>query len=68
MADSNGDQIPDEQQMDEEVQGDAQAGDEPMETETYTRTDNFDKYLGMGFTEKVAEKLDQIITELSARK
>ncbi|XP_071801042.1 heterogeneous nuclear ribonucleoprotein R-like [Asterias amurensis] len=67
MAESNGDQLPEDQQMDEEVQGETPAGDEPMETETYVRTDNFDKYLGMGFTEKVAEKLDQIITELSGQ-
>ncbi|XP_022082084.1 heterogeneous nuclear ribonucleoprotein Q-like [Acanthaster planci] len=62
MAEANGDQIPEEQQMDEEVQGETQATDEPMETETHVRTDNFDKYLGMGFSEKVAEKLDQIVT------
>ncbi|XP_038076565.1 heterogeneous nuclear ribonucleoprotein Q-like isoform X1 [Patiria miniata] len=67
MAEANGDPIPEEQKMDEEVQGEAQASDEPMETETYVKTDNYDKYLGMGFSDKVAEKLDQIVTELSGQ-
>ena len=67
MAESNGEQIPEEQQMDQEVQSETPATDEPMETETYVRTDNFDNYLGMGFAEKVAKKLDQIVVDLMNR-
>ncbi|XP_041462801.1 LOW QUALITY PROTEIN: heterogeneous nuclear ribonucleoprotein R-like [Lytechinus variegatus] len=57
MAD-NGDIKPEEM---EQSQGDGGA-EEPMETE-FERTDKYDSYLGMGFTEKVASELDRFFAK-----
>ncbi len=58
---TNGTDMAEEQQMEQEFQQEdgTQGSEEPMETEE--RTENFDKYLGMGFPKKVAATLDRFL-------
>ena len=60
---TNGIAMAEEQQMEQEYQQEdgGQGSEEPMETEE--RTENFDKYLGMGFPEKVAAELDRFLVK-----
>lgn len=50
-----------EQLMEEEFKQEPEEAEEPMETEE--RTENYDKYLGMGFPGKVAGELDKFLVK-----
>ncbi|XP_072178470.1 heterogeneous nuclear ribonucleoprotein Q-like [Diadema setosum] len=58
MAD-NGDM----KQEEMEQQAQDAGGDEPMETEVEGRTDKYDSFQGMGFSEKVAAELDKFFVK-----